>query len=281
MIALKCPEVQVVVLDINEGERQPRGAAAAGASGSARPTPSPNRPIAAGVARCCCCVAGLLHGWSLQTASLPGTATTCPSTSRACSRWCRRRAAATCFSAQTSASTWTKVQAAETCQQRPPASSKPHASSSCRLGNQRRAADSCLAVHACAPCAAGCARRRRAPPPSSMPADIIFVSVNTPTKTSGIGAGKAADLSYWESAARVIAQSCKGPAFKVVVEKSTVPVKTAEAIAKVRRRLLPHRRTCTPLGRCRRADALRLRRLRRAACVAAGAAHQRRPWRAV
>ncbi|KAF6259020.1 UDP-glucose dehydrogenase [Scenedesmus sp. NREL 46B-D3] len=66
-------------------------------------------------------------------------------------------------------------------------------------------------------------------------ADIIFVSVNTPTKTSGIGAGKAADLSYWESAARVIAQCCKGPAFKIVVEKSTVPVKTAEAISKVLR----------------------------------------------
>jgi UDPglucose 6-dehydrogenase len=65
-------------------------------------------------------------------------------------------------------------------------------------------------------------------------ADIIFVSVNTPTKTSGIGAGKAADLSYWESAARMIAQCCKGPAFKIVVEKSTVPVKTAEAISKVR-----------------------------------------------
>lgn len=61
------------------------------------------------------------------------------------------------------------------------------------------------------------------------------MSVNTPTKTSGIGAGKAADLSYWESAARVIAQCCKGPAFKVIVEKSTVPVKTAEAIAKVLR----------------------------------------------
>lgn len=64
-------------------------------------------------------------------------------------------------------------------------------------------------------------------------ADIIFVSVNTPTKTSGIGAGKAADLSYWESAARLIANACKGKAFKVVVEKSTVPVKTAEAISKV------------------------------------------------
>jgi UDPglucose 6-dehydrogenase len=66
-------------------------------------------------------------------------------------------------------------------------------------------------------------------------ADIIFVSVNTPTKTSGIGAGKAADLSYWESAARLVANACKGKAFKVVVEKSTVPVKTAEAIGKVLR----------------------------------------------
>ena len=36
-------------------------------------------------------------------------------------------------------------------------------------------------------------------------ADIIFVSVNTPTKTCGVGAGKAADLTYWEGAARMIA----------------------------------------------------------------------------
>lgn len=79
-------------------------------------------------------------------------------------------------------------------------------------------------------------RVARLPLPACSPApaaDIIFVSVNTPTKTSGIGAGKAADLSYWESAARLIASACKGKAFKVVVEKSTVPVKTAEAISKV------------------------------------------------
>lgn len=62
-------------------------------------------------------------------------------------------------------------------------------------------------------------------------ADIVFVSVNTPTKTSGIGAGKAADLTYWEGAARLIA-SC-ATSSKIVVEKSTVPVKTAEAIQKV------------------------------------------------
>ena len=56
-------------------------------------------------------------------------------------------------------------------------------------------------------------------------------SVNTPTKTSGVGAGKAADLTYWEKAARMIASVSKTS--KIVVEKSTVPVKTAEAIEKV------------------------------------------------
>ena len=55
--------------------------------------------------------------------------------------------------------------------------------------------------------------------------------MNTPTKTRGVGAGKAADLTYWEGAARVIASVSK--ASKIVVEKSTVPVKTAEAIEKV------------------------------------------------
>jgi UDPglucose 6-dehydrogenase len=65
---------------------------------------------------------------------------------------------------------------------------------------------------------------------------IIFVSVNTPTKTSGIGAGEAADLTYWELAARRIAAVCnsmdkKSP--KIIVEKSTVPVKTADAMARV------------------------------------------------
>ena len=62
-------------------------------------------------------------------------------------------------------------------------------------------------------------------------ADIIFVSVNTPTKTKGIGAGQAADLTYWESAARMIAKVSTSN--KIIVEKSTVPVKTAEAIEKV------------------------------------------------
>jgi len=65
---------------------------------------------------------------------------------------------------------------------------------------------------------------------------IIFVSVATPTKTSGIGAGEAADLTYWELAARRIAAVCVASADKspkIIVEKSTVPVKTADAMAAV------------------------------------------------
>lgn len=62
-------------------------------------------------------------------------------------------------------------------------------------------------------------------------AGIIFVSVYTPTKTSGLGAGKASDLTCWESAARMIADVSKSD--KIVVEISTVPVKTAEAIEKI------------------------------------------------
>lgn len=69
-------------------------------------------------------------------------------------------------------------------------------------------------------------------------ADIVFVSVNTPTKTRGIGAGKAANLAYWEGAARLIA--AVSTSSKIVVEKSTVPVKTAEAIGKVLRRNCNH-----------------------------------------
>jgi UDPglucose 6-dehydrogenase len=59
-------------------------------------------------------------------------------------------------------------------------------------------------------------------------ADIIFVSVNTPTKTFGQGAGRAADLQYWEQTARLIARRSTRP--KIVVEKSTLPVRTAEAM---------------------------------------------------
>lgn len=59
-------------------------------------------------------------------------------------------------------------------------------------------------------------------------ADIIFVAVNTPTKTYGVGAGRAADLRYIEAVARTIAKVARGP--KIIVEKSTIPVKTSETI---------------------------------------------------
>ena len=61
--------------------------------------------------------------------------------------------------------------------------------------------------------------------------DMIFLAVNTPTKTSGTGAGRAADLRYVESCARQIAKVAKGD--KIVVEKSTLPVRTAESIKQI------------------------------------------------
>jgi len=61
--------------------------------------------------------------------------------------------------------------------------------------------------------------------------DIIFVSVNTPTKKTGLGSGRAADLKYWELVGRTIAKAAKGP--KIVIEKSTVPVRTAAALDRV------------------------------------------------
>ena len=64
--------------------------------------------------------------------------------------------------------------------------------------------------------------------PSIAAADLIFVCVGTPTKSYGIGAGRAADLRYIESAARMIAEVSEGN--KIIVEKSTIPVKTATAI---------------------------------------------------
>ena len=63
-------------------------------------------------------------------------------------------------------------------------------------------------------------------------ADIIFVSVNTPTKKFGEGAGKAADLQYWEKTSRDILQNSRKPEV-IVVEKSTLPVRTAEAMARI------------------------------------------------
>jgi UDPglucose 6-dehydrogenase len=62
-------------------------------------------------------------------------------------------------------------------------------------------------------------------------ADIIFISVNTPTKTAGIGAGRAANIKNCELCARKIAEVATAP--KIVVEKSTVPVRTAQAITRV------------------------------------------------
>jgi UDPglucose 6-dehydrogenase len=59
-------------------------------------------------------------------------------------------------------------------------------------------------------------------------ADMIFISVNTPTKTYGVGKGMAADLKYIELCARQIARVSKTD--KIVVEKSTLPVRTAQAI---------------------------------------------------
>jgi UDPglucose 6-dehydrogenase len=62
-------------------------------------------------------------------------------------------------------------------------------------------------------------------------ADMIFVSVNTPTKTYGVGSGRAADLKYIELCARRIASVATGR--KIVVEKSTLPVRTAESLKTV------------------------------------------------
>lgn len=62
-------------------------------------------------------------------------------------------------------------------------------------------------------------------------ADMIFISVNTPTKTYGQGKGMAADLKYIELCARQIARVAKTD--KIVVEKSTLPVRTAQAIKSI------------------------------------------------
>lgn len=62
-------------------------------------------------------------------------------------------------------------------------------------------------------------------------ADMIFISVNTPTKTYGLGKGMAADLKYIELCARQIARVSTTD--KIVVEKSTLPVRTAEAVKNI------------------------------------------------
>jgi len=62
-------------------------------------------------------------------------------------------------------------------------------------------------------------------------ADMIFISVNTPTKTKGIGVGKASDLKWVEASARQVARFSEG--HTIVVEKSTLPVRTAEVIKSI------------------------------------------------
>ena len=62
-------------------------------------------------------------------------------------------------------------------------------------------------------------------------ADAVFISVNTPTKTQGAGAGKASDLSYVEACARYIAEHAKG--HTIVIEKSTMPVRAADTIKRI------------------------------------------------
>jgi UDPglucose 6-dehydrogenase len=62
-------------------------------------------------------------------------------------------------------------------------------------------------------------------------ANIIFIAVNTPTKSFGIGAGRAANLEFIEKCARQIARCSEG--HKIVVEKSTLPVRTAEAVKRI------------------------------------------------
>ena len=62
-------------------------------------------------------------------------------------------------------------------------------------------------------------------------ADIVFISVNTPTKKYGVGAGKASDLKWVEACARQVADNATG--YTIVVEKSTLPVRTAEVIKSI------------------------------------------------
>ena len=107
---------------------------------------------------------------------------------------------------------------------------------SCRLAACSPVAAHSFAPHgasSCLSCSQGtnCSSKSQVAGLTILMALRLPCSVNTPTKTSGVGAGKAADLTYWEGAARMIASVSTRS--KIVVEKSTVPVKTAEAIEKV------------------------------------------------
>uniref|UniRef100_A0A7S0M456 UDP-glucose 6-dehydrogenase n=1 Tax=Cryptomonas curvata TaxID=233186 RepID=A0A7S0M456_9CRYP len=68
---------------------------------------------------------------------------------------------------------------------------------------------------------------------------VVFVCINTPLKTSGIGAGQAADLSSWENAARRIAVAAKGVC-KIVVESTTMPIQTGETMRRILDALAPN-----------------------------------------
>ena len=71
--------------------------------------------------------------------------------------------------------------------------------------------------------------------------DIVFVGVNTPTKMFGRGAGRASDLQFWEATAREIKGFAEGD--KIVVEKSTLPVRTAAAMEAILNDHAKHRFT--------------------------------------
>jgi len=75
-------------------------------------------------------------------------------------------------------------------------------------------------------------------PAAIQKADLIFISVNTPTKIYGRGKGMAPDLKYVEAVSRTIAQHAKSP--KIVVEKSTVPVRAAQSITHILKEAQAH-----------------------------------------
>jgi UDPglucose 6-dehydrogenase len=68
-------------------------------------------------------------------------------------------------------------------------------------------------------------------------ADMVFISVNTPTKTRGLGAGQASDLKWVEASARTVARAARG--HTIVVEKSTLPVRTAAVIQQILSAAIP------------------------------------------
>lgn len=77
-------------------------------------------------------------------------------------------------------------------------------------------------------------------------AELIFVCVNTPTKKNGVGRGAAADLGHVEAATRTIAKVASKS--KIVVEKSTVPCRTAQSIREIVSRVVPSRHSEETIG---------------------------------